>query len=238
MKIKKKLFFISFITLFVFILILFVSYILTPQPVNAMMVSLYGMNEYDNRIYMEESIPKKIKEELINDFEKSKTKILEYFDEIRVTPTIIFVQSPKALNRYAQNQTGQTYYMYWGNYIVIGPKGFNEDVIAHELMHSELRERFRNKNLVPVWFDEGLAMLVDDRYSIKNTYEMNFDVLESLKNRGAFYDSIRSRENYLIAKSEVRRWYGISGKTGLNNLINGLNKGIPFNKLYNEIENH
>ncbi len=234
MKIKKKLVFISCIILFLFILIILVSYMLTPQPVNAMMVSLSSMTEYDNNIYLEKSIPKKTKEELINDYEKSKIKILDCFDEIRAKPTIIFVQSPESLKRYAQNQTGQTYYMYWGNFIVIGPKGFNEDVIAHELIHSELRKRLRNKNLVPVWFDEGLATLVDNRYSINNINEINFDALDGLKNKGNFYDPIRSRENYLIAKSEVSRWYRTNGNTGLNNLINGLNKGITFNELYKE----
>lgn len=128
---KKRIIFISCIPIFVLFLILLVSYILTPQPVNAMMVSLSSMTEYENHIYMEQSIPEKNKKEIINDYRQSRAKILDFFDEITATPTIIFVQSPEAIKRYAQNRTGQTYYMYWGNYIVIGPNGFNKDVIAH-----------------------------------------------------------------------------------------------------------
>lgn len=124
---------------------------------------------------------------------------------------MLFVQSPQALKKYAQkNRTGQTYYTYWGHYIVIGPDGFNEDVLVHELLHSELRTRLKNKDKVPVWFDEGLATVVDHRY-IRN-------------------------ENYEIAHSEVARWFWIVGKSGLSELIEGLNKGGAFNELYKAIE--
>lgn len=198
-----------------------------------MMVSLSSMTKYGNNIYMEESIPQETKEEIMNNYEMSKAKVIEFFDEINANPTIIFVQSPRAINRYAQSQTGQTYYMYWGNYIVIGPNGFNKDVIAHELMHSELRERLKNHQTVPVWFDEGLASLVDERHSIIKEYKTDYEKLESLKNPDIFYDSNKSGENYQIAKSEVNIWYENGGKTGLTNLINGLNKGISFIKLYN-----
>jgi hypothetical protein len=231
---KKRFLYITVIPIFVILLFLLVNYILTPQPINAMMVNLSGMTKYENHIYMEQSIPEKTREEILNDYEKSKARILGFFDEISANPTIIFVQSQKAINRYAQNQTGQTYYTYWGNYIVIGPNGFNKDVIAHELMHAELRERLENHNQVPVWFDEGLAALVDERYSNVNDYKTDYAKLEDLKNRDIFNDSNRSGENYRTAKSEVNIWYANNGKTRLNNLINGLNNGLLFNKLYNE----
>lgn len=233
---KQLIFYICCIPILVLFLIL-LGYILTPQPVNAMMVGLSSMTEYENHIYMEQSIPEETQEEIMNDYGKSKDKILDYFDEITAKPTIIFVQSQETTKRYAQNRTGQTYYMYWGNYIVIGPNGFNEDVIAHELMHSELRERVDKKDSIPVWFDEGLAMLVDDRFSINHSDKVDFEELERLATRSVFYDPLSSSENYLTSKSEVSRWYSISGKQGLINLINGLNDGTPFYKLYNESEN-
>jgi hypothetical protein len=153
----------------------------------------------------------------------------------RASPTILFVQSPQALEKYTQkNRTGQTYYTFWGHYIVIGPDGFNEDVIAHELMHSELRTRLKNKDKVPVWFDEGLATVVDHRY-IRNE-NLSLDHINDLRSRDAFYDPSQVKENYEIAHSEVTRWLGIVGKEGLAELIEGLNKGGGFNELYKAIE--
>lgn len=73
-----------------------------------------------------------------------------------------------------------------GYYVVIGPDGFNEDVIAHELLHSELRTRLKNKDKVPEWFDEGLATVVDHRY-IRNEY-LSLDHINDLSSRDAFYE--------------------------------------------------
>lgn len=233
---KKLILYIGGIPILVILFILLVSCILSPQPVHAMMVGFSEMTKYENKIYIEQGISENTKEELLLEYKRSRTKILEYYDEIRSMPTIIFVQTPEALKRYAKNKTGQTYYMYWGNYIVIGPNGFNEDVIAHELMHSELRERIKNRNFVPVWFDEGLAALVDDRYSINNNDKADNEKLEGLKNKEVFYNPSRSGENYQTAKSEVHTWYEKSGKAGLNMLIDGLNNGVLFNELYDGVE--
>ena len=49
---------------------------------------------------------------------------------------------------------------------IIGPKGMNIDVVAHEWMHSEIAHQsgFITRNYrLPTWFDEGLAMQVDFR---------------------------------------------------------------------------
>ncbi len=57
----------------------------------------------------------------------------------------------------------------WGDsFLVLGPEGNNPDVIAHELCHDELYARlgwFRIKRDIPQWFDEGLAMMLDYRFS-------------------------------------------------------------------------
>ncbi|MEF2965822.1 hypothetical protein V3851_08275 [Paenibacillus sp. M1] len=214
-----------------------VYYVMTPQPVNAMLVGFSNMLKYDDHIYMEQSISKETKDRLYQDLEQSKTRLLDYFDEIQSTPTVIFVQSREALERYAQHSTGQTYYMYWGNYIVIGPSGFNQDVIAHELMHAELRKRVKNKGRFPVWFDEGLATLVDQRIVGGEEHAKNRNDLDVLKDRSAFYDAKKSGENYKSANYEVNRWYTIVGKTGLNDLIDGLNEQGDFKDLYEKIEN-
>ena len=49
---------------------------------------------------------------------------------------------------------------------VIGPKGQNVDVIAHEIAHAEIRTRvglLARDFRLPTWFDEGLAMQLDHR---------------------------------------------------------------------------
>jgi aminopeptidase N len=51
-------------------------------------------------------------------------------------------------------------------YIFIGPKGQNVDVIAHELMHAEMGVRvgyLADRHSLPIWFKEGFALQVDRR---------------------------------------------------------------------------
>ncbi len=54
----------------------------------------------------------------------------------------------------------------FGDYTVFGPRGWNADVIAHELAHAELKARlgyWRYSRAIPKWFDEGAGMHVDER---------------------------------------------------------------------------
>lgn len=231
---RKKLFIlIAFVS--IFFLLLIASYMTNPQPVHAMLVDFSSMEEHGNHVYLEPNISENYKDNLLNDLEQSEKRITEVFGDVQATPTIIFVQSPRALEKYAQqNRTGQTYYTYLGQYIVLGPDGFNEDVIAHELMHSELRTRLKDKDKVPIWFDEGLATVVDHRY-IRND-NLSLDNLNDLSSRQAFYDSSRVKINYEIAHSEIIRWLETVGESGLLELIEGLNQGETFYVLYKAIE--
>ena len=58
----------------------------------------------------------------------------------------------------------------WGqSFLIIGPDGNSADVIAHELCHDELYARLgwlRVKRDIPQWFNEGLAMMLDYRFSV------------------------------------------------------------------------
>ncbi len=234
---RKKAIFYSFSILLLFIVMLVVSYFISPQPINAMMVGLSDMEKHDAHVYMEPRLPDNTKNIIINDLEQSRERIAEIFGGMESSPTILFVHSSEALKRYAnKNRTGQTYYMYWGSYIVIGPKGFSVDVMAHELMHAELRKRIQNKDQVPVWFDEGLATVVDKRYvSTGSSVAVDYR-LDELKSRDSFYDPLRLNDNYEIAHHEVIRWYEIVGNSGLNELTVRLNQGESFDELYKQIE--
>lgn len=230
---KKSLIFGGTIFLILFSIVI-ISCLLSPKPVNAMMVGMTDMRKYDNNMYLERDIPLPIRENILEDFEKAKSRLLDYFNEVRATPTVIFVQSPEAIRKYTENPTGQTYDTFFGEYIVIGPKGFNQDVIAHELMHAEIRKRVKDMNEVPTWFDEGLATLVDTRYSTSSNFDISTELLNSIRKRDTFNDPLNSRENYMIAKNAVSKWFAMNGKAGLSRLIDGLNQGDGFDELFRE----
>lgn len=201
------------------------------------------MKEVAPDLYVEPGLQSSEQEELLRTVESAESKIAEVFGGRSSSPKIIAVQSQKALQKYAENSTGQTYYYPWKNYIVIGPKGLNESVISHELTHAELRERLHNKHKVPAWFDEGLAAMVDGRFinnegvwnevTAQGKIAVNFSLLES---HSAFeYGTAEAQRNYNLACYEVSRWFNIAGQEGLLKLIDALNAGGDFSEQYKRI---
>lgn len=108
---RERLIIIS-VALSLFLLLLFVSYIINPQPVNAMMVGSSSLEERAEKVYLEPTISENVQNLLLDDYEQAKERITGLFDGAFATPVILFVQSSEALDKYTQNnRTGQTLYI-------------------------------------------------------------------------------------------------------------------------------
>ncbi|WP_150275200.1 hypothetical protein [Paenibacillus tepidiphilus] len=209
------------------------------------------MVKYDSRMerisvntYVEKQVDPHQRDQIAERLRASRESVAGLFGSKEASPVLIFVQSAEGQRRYAENPTGQTYYLYWGNYIVLGPQGMDSAVISHELVHAELRERLLNKAKVPAWFDEGLATMVDGRYTDYDTVwrketnggERKID-LESMESSAAFaYGTAEAYTHYNLACYEVTRWYSRVGRQGLLQFIDDLNSGQPFASAYADIE--
>lgn len=153
----------------------------------------------------------------------------------------------------------------WGaSYLVLGPEGNNADVIAHELCHDELFARlgwWRVKRQIPVWFNEGLALMLDYRFSNPAVWEqpdptqrspsfreddedlMPFAQLPILKlsnletTRDFFAgDYSQVMLAYQTAAGEVTRWLAVVGRAGVPALVNAVADGENFGLAYRELE--
>lgn len=99
--------------------------------------------------------------------------------------------------------------------ILLGPAGQNVDVIAHEWVHAELANRVgvlvRSWRL-PTWFDEGLAMQVDQRPAYRWPAPAGVGIarpqLAQLTNAGQFFtgDTRLARARYGYARCVVAQW--------------------------------
>ncbi|WP_438498621.1 hypothetical protein [Paenibacillus sp. IHBB 3054] len=241
----KRIKIIGFSTILIFALVLLFLYLIYAKQTNAVLVNYSNMKQIAHNVYVEPEINESEKAGLINYVQTSTVKINALFGQKESTPVLIYAKSKKALENYADSDIGQTYYYPWNNYIVIGPSGYNENVIAHEFTHAELRKRLRNSSKVPIWFDEGLAAMVDGRFPDNEMIwniqtndgkeSINFNLLDS---HSAFHSNAKSHINYELACYEVSRWYGIVGTPGLLKLIDSLNKGGDFNDVYKGIESN
>ena len=127
--------------------------------------------------------------------------------------------------------------------VMVGPKGQNIDVVAHELMHGELHHRagyLRRFFQVPTWFDEGVAMQVDyrSRYSLSPPEAQNADYVRALTTESSFFvaDDEALTRNYASAKTVVASWVTRVGPAALYLRLHRLNNGEPFSEVVPERE--
>lgn len=151
----------------------------------------------------------------------------------------------------------------WGDsYLVLGPDGNNTDVIAHELCHDELFARlgwWRVKRQIPQWFNEGLALMVDYRFSSPSVWEHTDSTqadefllehespvypnpvmikLTDLETTRDFFGG--SPEHvmlaYQTAAEEVARWLSLVGQPGVPALAKAIMNGESFSNAYQRLE--
>lgn len=152
----------------------------------------------------------------------------------------------------------------WGtSYLVLGPDGNNADVIAHELCHDELFARlgwWRVKRQIPQWFNEGLALMVDYRFSNPSVWEQpdsvgqnGLDWLETnpmrlpprpmlrlteLETTREFFggDYTHTMLAYQTSADEVGRWLAVVGRVGVPALTSAIITGDAFSDAYRRLE--
>lgn len=152
----------------------------------------------------------------------------------------------------------------WGaSYLILGPEGNNADVIAHELCHDELFARlgwWRVKRQIPQWFNEGLALMVDYRFSSPALWEHpdstqtnspGFDDegrmpyahhpmlgLADLETTREFFGGDYSHVMlaYQTAADEVSRWLATVGRAGVPALTDAVGNGDDFSGAYRRLE--
>jgi hypothetical protein len=117
---------------------------------------------------------------------------------------------------------------------MVGPKGQNVDVVAHELMHAEFFHRmgFLKSVQLPIWFNEGVAMQVDYRpqYSLSPQDAQNTAYVRDLTTIWAFTkgDDQALTRNYASAKHEVASWLSKVGPTSLYSRLQRMRDGQSF----------
>ena len=155
----------------------------------------------------------------------------------------------------------------WGaSYLILGPDGNDADVIAHELCHDEIFSRlgwWRVKQEIPQWFNEGLALMVDYRFSSPDAWEQPGDStqasasvfgdedddimpftrrpmlkLADLETTRDFFggDYGHVMLAYQTAADEVSRWLARADRPGVPALTDAIANGDDFGDAYRRLE--
>lgn len=188
-------------------------------------------------------------EEAVLILQEARARVEEFFGEIKSSPMIILCDDKKTISKLGgDHDTSTAVFFRAYSYIVLSSDYLNVDIAAHEMTHAEVHSRIfnsklSNKAMIPIWFDEGLALQNDyrDNYNeaawVKATNNgekiTEFDIIET---PDKFYagESEDRRYRFIISKHEVSKWIEVNGKENLLNLLDKVNQGVPFNGMYNK----
>ncbi|WP_246840610.1 hypothetical protein [Lacimicrobium sp. SS2-24] len=199
------------------------------------LVGLSHFYEVSPNLYIDTSIGKRQQRELLKAIQVATQRVSEVYGTPAASPRIMATADP----RYARlgfSRTGVQTSGFFRECIFLGSKGLNTDVIAHELVHAEVRHR---TNLLveliqlPAWFIEGTGVKVDYR---KPFLAENIDVasLDQAKVRSVFFlkdfpfNNVESYQAALMAIEPMSH-------KDLYQRLERLNNGEQFEEVFTEL---
>lgn len=206
---------------------------------------LVRWSDLDNlapHLYVDPTMPEGQRQIFLSSLADAKEHVATLYGEYSADPVIIAGHTMDVMQAYggnSYNRAGRTYLTLAASFIILGPDGvLSVDVLSHELAHVELSARIGhwNRDEIPNWFDEGLAVQFDDRYSDAEwqTRTDNGRTAPDLDRMGI----IRHDDwlGYATAKHEVRRWLDAVGQEGFLALLRSIRSGDQFQETYRSLE--
>jgi len=198
---------------------------------------LVRWSDLDNiapNLYVDPNMPESQRQTLLSSLADAKERVATLFGEYTADPVIIAGHTMEVMRAYggnSYNQAGRTYLTPVASFIVLGPDGVRSlDVLSHELAHVEFSARIghRNRGKIPNWFDEGLAVQFDDRYSEAEwqTRTDNGRIAPDLGQMGIIKHD--DWLGYATAKHEVKRWLDVVGQGGFWALLQSIRSGAGY----------
>ncbi|MGO2333167.1 hypothetical protein [Pseudoalteromonas sp. JB197] len=202
------------------------------------LIGIYHFNEVSPNFYVDQSIDNLQQIELSHALQDAIQRVSDIYGVPTSSPRIIATAETKYA-KFGFNPTGMQSSGFFGECIFLGPKGLNTDVIAHELVHAEVRHRtnlFVELTQLPAWFIEGTGIKADYRkpFLLENIDVTNDDVT---KIKSVFYLSdfpntdVKYYQASLIAVEPMDPKSMYSGLERLNN-------GEQFEDVFNELFNY
>lgn len=204
-----------------------------PQFFRCLFVAYDDFDEIKPMIFVEKTIPKKQKDTLLKDIALAKKRIISFWGKQEGIAKIIFCKNAETYKKYCQSSEGAgcSIGTPMGSWIILNTDGLNTDVIAHEMCHDELMTRlgwWKTKKEIPTWFDEGLALMLDQRFvasqdSIQRYIDYRSELnylssrpipLDELTTQKAFFgqNQLFTKIAYFSSAVEVSKKISVKGK--------------------------
>ena len=173
----------------------------------------------------------------------AKRRIADTFGATSASPVIV-IGSTQALRHLFPGSSAyaSTIYVPYRSCVIVGPKGHDVDILAHEELHAEAHYRvghWRRLTQIPTWFDEGLAMQVDyrERYVWSpQSGAVDSGSVKRWTSRAQFFsgNDAELTRHYAMAKEEVRLWLQKLGHSNLYDFLERIRLGDGFVEMYED----
>ena len=171
------------------------------------------MRLLDQRIYVDPDLGEPRSRQLRDAWQAARARIERRFGLDPASPVLVVTMHQATARRYGLGgHSGIAFALPWRHYIVVRWREDFVDLLAHELMHAQVRDLVGYPRYLldmPTWLDEGLAMQVDDRadYAVGpgGTGGDEIARVRQLVNPGQFWsdDGERNLDNYRAVKAVV-----------------------------------
>ncbi len=199
-------------------------------------------NEVSGNIYIDPKLEKDDYGNILDLLDKSKERIRIKYGAFTAMPVIVITETKKNAKKYGLgNFPGKAFAAPWNEYVVINNQAIDADLLAHELMHAQMREvlgYWAYQTKIPTWFDEGVAMQVDYRGRYKVDYKLfskqEIDRVKKLGSPATFWTSSKEQdiENYRAAKAAVQQTLTIYPPKKLYTMLSKVRQGAEFSNVF------
>ena len=242
--------FIKYLVLFLYIILVFYCQF-NPRLINCLLIDFSDMEKIAHNVYVSKETSNSDKEHLLALINRSKNRIENLWGSVEADPVFVICNTHEDYTNFGMYKVdGLTIIYPFETFVTISPDGINENVISHEICHAELYERigFFDDDEIPLWFHEGLASLVSHNQT--NSFDgfkkiwckrskngrVKIDLNEIASYDGFYGSPVILDLPYWRAALEVSRWYEISGKEGLLELVTSIKSNKDFESSYKLIE--
>lgn len=199
-------------------------------------------NDVGKKIYIDPILDKKEHEKILDLLSQSKERIVEKYGSFSAMPTIVITGTTKNSKKYGLGAfPGKAFSAPWEGYIVINNQTIDINLLAHELMHAQMRYvlgYWAYQTKIPTWFDEGVAMQVDYRDPYKVDYRLfdrqEIERVKTLDSPAKFWTATREQdiENYRAAKAAVQEVWSIYSPKTLYSMLLRVRQGEEFRNVF------
>jgi hypothetical protein len=231
------------ITLVLLPLMTFAHFMVFPQETRCIFISLSNLEHKQNVFYSKTTTLAQL-ENLFQLQKVAENKVKSFWGENALLDyTLIYCNSEKEYDKFGTPNTPATTQRKLGGYVVLSNDGVDEQIIAHEITHTILYNNigwYKAIYKIPTWFEEGLAMQVDNRekYAIDNVQVkinngLTLPDVSTISTGAQFYtgDDDVITLHYLTAKHIM---YGWLQTHSLKKFINAMKHGVDFKNAYEQ----